>query len=198
MVIWGAVLLAAVCWAFTFGWAGGNFWIKIGISVLLVCGYSLLWQKPRIPFRARSLLWGLLSAAALYAIFFAGNFLAPLILPGAPHEVGGIYSLGAGTGKWRVFLLLLLVTGPGEEIFWRGFLQGRLMKKYGALPGYMTATLVYAGVHVFSFNLMLVFAALIAGAFWGALYLWKKDLLIQIVSHSVWSAVIFAVLPVGN
>jgi len=34
------------------------------------------------------------------------------------------------------------------------------------------------------------------GAFWGGLYLWRKDLASLIVSHSVWSAVIFAVLPI--
>jgi membrane protease YdiL (CAAX protease family) len=43
---------------------------------------------------------------------------------------------------------------------------------------------------------MLILAALVAGAFWGALYLWKRDLLMQIVSHSSWSAVIFAVAPI--
>jgi len=43
----------------------------------------------------------------------------------------------------------------------------------------------------------LILAALVAGAFWGALYLWKKDLLVQITSHSVWSAFIFAVFPIN-
>ncbi len=196
MVVWGGILLAVLCWAFTFGWTQGNFWVKIGLSVVIVCAYSIVWQRPRIAFRLPSILWGILSAAVLYAIFAAGNFLAPFIIPGAGHQVGGIYALGTGTAKWSVFLLLLLVTGPGEEIFWRGFLQGRLMQKYGPLAGFLVTSLIYAGVHIFSFNLILILAALVAGAFWGVLYLWKKDLVIQIVSHSLWSAVIFAVLPV--
>ena len=58
------------------------------------------------------------------------------------------------------------------------------------------ATGIYAGVHVFSGNVMLTLAALVAGAFWGGLYLWRKDLASLIVSHSVWSAVIFAILPI--
>jgi len=70
------------------------------------------------------------------------------------------------------------------------------MKKWGNFPGFVLATLVYAGVHVLSFNPMLILAALVAGAFWGFLYLWRRDLLIQITSHSVWSAVIFAVAPI--
>jgi uncharacterized protein len=195
-VIWGAILLAFCCWAVTFGWTGGNFWVKIGLSVLAVSFYSLVWQRPKIRPRYTSFFLGLLSAAILYALFYAGHHLAPFILPGAQSQVGNIYSLGEGTNRLLICLLLLFITGPGEEIFWRGFLQDRLMERWGNFPGFVVTTLIYAGVHVFSFNLMLILAALVAGAFWGLLYLWKRDLLLQITSHSVWSAVIFAVLPI--
>ena len=195
-MIWGAVILAFACWGITFGWAGGNFWVKIGLSVLAVFSYSLFWQKPRINPRFGSFLLGLFSAGVLYFLFFLGHHLAPYILPGAKAQVGGIYFLGEGTSKVLIFLLLFFITGPGEEIFWRGFLQDRLMKRWGDLQGFIAATLIYAGVHVFSYNLMLILAALGAGAFWGLLYLWKRDLLVQITSHSVWSAVIFAIAPI--
>jgi len=195
-VIWGAFILASACWAATFGWTGGNFWIKIGLSVVVVCLYSLVWQRPKIPFRPRSFFLGLFSAAVLYFIFLVGNKLAPYILAGGKAQVGGIYSLGAGTNKNLIFLLLFFITGPGEEIFWRGFLQDRLMERWGNLPGYLITTALYGGVHIFSGNLILILAAVVAGAFWGFLYLWKKDLLIQITSHSFWSAVIFAVAPI--
>ena len=195
-MIWGAVLLAFGCWAVTFGWTGGNFWLKIGLSVLAVFSYSLFWQKPRIKPQFNSFLLGLFSAGVLYIVFFLGHRLAPYILPAAKTRVEGIYLLGEGTSKVLIFLLLFFITSPGEEIFWRGFLQDRLMKKWGDLQGFGAATLVYAAVHVFSFNLMLVLAAFVAGAFWGILYLWKRDLLIQITSHSFWSAVIFAVAPI--
>jgi len=195
-VIWGAVLLASVCWAITFGWAGGNFWVKIGLSVIAVSFYSLFWQRPKISFHLRSFLYGLVSAALLYLIFFLGNKLTLQILSGAKTQVGAIYYLGVGVNKALVFLLLFFITGPGEEIFWRGFLQDHLMARWGRFSGYLITTLLYAGVHVFSRNLVLILAALVAGSFWGLLYLWKRDLLIQIVSHSFWSAVIFAVAPI--
>jgi uncharacterized protein len=195
-MIWGAVLLPILAWGFTFGWSGGNFWIKIGLSVLLVFFYSLYWQRPKIRFRSPSLLWGIFSALVLYILFFLGNALAPFFLSGAPSQVGGIYSLGESTSKTFVFLLLFFITGPGEEIFWRGFLQSQMMKRQGDMKGFLLTTLLYAGVHVFSGNLVLILAALVAGAFWGALYLWKRDLLLQIISHSFWSAFIFAVFPV--
>lgn len=195
-VLTGAILLACIGWFFTFGIAWGNFWVKIGVTVALVCGYSFIWQRPRVRVRAASIALGLLSAVALYAVFWVGNAAAPYVVPGAHAQVGGIYGMGDGSSRAWIFLLLLLVTGPGEEIFWRGFLQQRLQDRLGTGAGYLAATLVYGGVHVFSGNAMLMLAALVAGAFWGALYAWKRDLAALIVSHSLWSAFIFAVVPI--
>ena len=175
----------------------GNFWIKIGIAVVCVTAYSLIWQRPVLRLSWKSLGLGLLSAALLYGVFFAGNALAPYVVPGAHGQVSGIYGLGEGSSRVWILLLLLFVTGPGEEIFWRGFVQERLMKRWGPLWGFAAATAAYSGVHVFSLNPMLIMAALVAGLFWGAQYLWKRDLTALVVSHCLWSAVIFAVLPIG-
>lgn len=196
MKIWGAVLLAVVCWGITFGVAWGNFWIKIGVSVALICAYSFYWQKPKIAPSLASVLIGLTSAALLYGIFYLGYVLSPYIVPGATGQVGGIYGMGADTNPALIFLLLMFITGPGEEIFWRGFLQENLMAKYGKAAGWLLATFIYGSIHIFSLNFMLTMAAYVAGAFWGAQYLWRRDLTALIVSHSVWSAVIFAVFPV--
>jgi len=196
-VITGAILLAAAAWAFTFAVPWGNFWAKIGLAVLLVSVYSFAWQKPSIRFHLKNILMGAFSAALLYVIFLAGYTLSPYLITSAHSEVRAIYDLGSKTSRLWVFLLLALVTGPGEEIFWRSFLQERFMARIGNVPGYMVTTLIYAGVHVFSKSLMLVGAAFVAGAFWGALYLWKRDLGMVIVSHSLWSAFIFAVLPIA-
>jgi len=190
------VFLAGLCWAFTFALPWGNFWLKIGVSVIIVCLYSLRWEKPVLNPRPAFVAAGILAAAVLYGIFYLGNALAPYIVPGAQGQVGGIYSLGVGTERVLIFLLLCFVTGPGEEIFWRGFLQGRLMARWGPGRGFALTTLIYGGVHVFSLNLMLILAALVAGAFWGGLYLWRRDLTLVIVSHSLWSAFIFAVAPI--
>lgn len=195
-MIAGAILLAAAGWFCTFGVAWGNFWVKIGITVVVVTAYSLRFQRPEIRVRAGSILLGLVSAVVLYAAFFVGNALAPYIVPGAHAHVGGIYGMGEGSSQLWIFLLLFLVTGPGEEIFWRGFLQRNLEKRFGLVSGYVMATIVYSAVHVFSGNPMLILAALVAGGFWGAMYAWKHDLAALIVSHSFWSAFIFAVIPI--
>ncbi|MBW1988905.1 MAG: CPBP family intramembrane metalloprotease [Deltaproteobacteria bacterium] len=108
----------------------------------------------------------------------------------------GVYAKGEGTPAWVICLLLFFVTGPAEEIFWRGFLQDRLAHFFGGWQGWLMASALYAAVHLSAWNFMLIAAAGVAGLFWGFMYWRFRRVPALIVSHSVWSTVIFAVLPI--
>jgi uncharacterized protein len=194
----GTLLLAAGLWWVTFAQELASFWIKISISASLLAAISLfLRPPPRGSFKidARAVAWGLVSAAALYAIFWAGKAVSTEIFAFAGVQIGSIYHKGDGTPLWMIAALLFCVTGPSEEIFWRGFLQQELMDRLGCWKGWAAATAIYAGVHIWSFNFMLVGAAAVAGAFWGAMYAHLGRLPPVILSHAIWSTVIFAVFP---
>ena len=194
----GTVILAALFWFVTFYLTWGSFWIKISFSAATLAILSLLLQpnrKERIRIDARAVALGLASAAILYFIFWTGKAVSEVILPFSGGQIGGIYDKGAGTPMWVIALLLFFVTGPSEELYWRGYLQKNLMMRYGQWQGWLLATAIYAAVHIWSFNFMLIGAAAVAGAFWGAMYWRLKNLTPVIISHSVWSAVIFAVFP---
>ena len=194
----GTVLLAALFWFVTFYLTWASFWIKISFSAATLAILSLLLQpnrKERIRIDARAVALGLASAAILYFIFWTGKAVSEVILPFSGGQIGGIYDKGAGTPMWVIALLLFCVTGPSEELYWRGYLQKNLMMRYGQWQGWLLATAIYAAVHIWSFNFMLIGAAAVAGAFWGAMYWRLKNLTPVIISHSVWSAVIFAVFP---
>jgi len=192
------VLLAAVLWFVTFALPWASFWVKISLSASLLAGISLVLQPIRreeFRFDRRAVLIGLASAALLYFVFWAGRAVSMTLFDFAGRQIGGIYHKGEGTPLWAIALLLFCVTGPSEEIFWRGYLQRSLMERFGRWPGWAIATTVYAGVHVWSLNFMLVGAAAVAGAFWGAMYAHLGRLSPVILSHAVWSTVIFAVFP---
>ncbi|HQI01833.1 MAG TPA: CPBP family intramembrane metalloprotease, partial [Deltaproteobacteria bacterium] len=125
------------------------------------------------------------------------NLVSSWIFPFAPGQVGAIYGKGQGFSTLAVFFLLLLVTGPCEEIYWRGFLQKSLMSRYGKTVGWLAATAIYTGVHIWSLNFMLIGAAAVGGAFWGFLYMKLGRLDSLIICHSLWSAFIFAVVPIS-
>jgi len=194
------ILLAAVLWFVTFALQWTSFWIKISLSASLLAGISLVLQPlRREDFRVdpRAVLIGLASATLLYFVFWAGRAVSMTLFDFAGRQIGGIFYKGEGTPLWAIAVLLFCVTGPSEEIFWRGYLQRNLMDRFGRWPGWAIATAVYAGVHVWSLNFMLVGAAAVAGAFWGAMYAHLGRLSPVILSHAVWSTVIFAVFPMG-
>jgi membrane protease YdiL (CAAX protease family) len=192
------VLLASALWFITFYLSWSTFWIKISFSAAILALLSFWLQpdlKEQLKFNGQAIIVGLISAAALYLIFWIGKSVSAVIMPFAGQQIGGIYDKGAGTSMWVIALLLFFITGPAEELYWRGYLQKNLMLRLGPWRGYLLATVIYAAVHIWSFNFMLVGAAFVAGAFWGGMYLHFKNLTPVMISHSVWSMVIFAVFP---
>ncbi len=196
----GTILLAAALWFVTFYLTWSIFWVKISFSAAILAILSFWLQphsKQHLKFSRSAVLIGLLSAALLYLIFWAGKAVSAAILPFSGQQIGGIYAKGSGTSMWLIALLLFFITGPAEELYWRGYLQKNLMSRFGRWQGWLLATIVYAVVHIWSLNFMLIGAAFVAGAFWGAMYLHYKNLAPVIISHSVWSMVIFAVFPMS-
>jgi len=194
------IILANVLWFATFYLTFSTFWIKITISASSLAALSW-WIRPirkeRFHIDARALFFGFISAVALYLIFWAGKEISSVIFPFAERQIGGVYGKGEGVPMWTIFLLLFFITGPCEELYWRGFLQDRLMERFGGCRGWLLTTAVYAGVHIWSFNFMLIGAAAVAGAFWGAMYWRLGNLSPVIISHSLWSAFIFTVIPLS-
>jgi len=193
------VLLAGFMWFVTFYLRWGTFWFKISLSAALLAGIALqqkpsLWQTFR--FNKSSLMIGLASAGLLYLIFWLGKLASTAVLPFAQQQIGAIYGKGTGTPLWAIALLLFFVTGPCEEIFWRGYLQNTLSRHFGGWQGWLLASCIYAGVHVWSLNFMLIGAAGVAGAFWGLLYWRLQDLRPVLISHAAWSTVVFTAVPI--
>jgi len=139
--------------------------------------------------------FGLLAAVGLYAVFFVGNIVSRRLLPFAGPGISAVYGFKAGVSPLRVIFLMGLVIGPGEELFWRGYLQRRFQGLWGGIPGFAAATALYALVHAGSGNPMLVLAAAVCGLFWGYLYLRTKSVLLVLISHTIWDLAVFILVP---
>ncbi len=202
----GLTLIAAFgLFTWLFLGAGNRFWLCLSGSVLILCTLAVLAEADgmRDTLRsghanraAKTLGIGVLSALVLYAIFYAGNLAARQLFPFGAAEIEAVYRQGARTPRWIVALLLLMVVGPGEEFFWRGYVQRRLTANYGR-TGTLLAVLAYTGVHLATVNLTLILAALVCGAFWATLYRLYDSVWINIVSHGVWAAAIFVWFPMA-
>lgn len=141
---------------------------------------------------------GLLSAFLLYLLFFAGNYLSRKWFDFAGSDIAGVYGFKGDAPGIRIALLMLAVIGPGEELFWRGYLQRKLSLKTGKWAGLIIALLLYTGVHILTGNIMLILAAFICGLFWGWLYLKYNSMVINVISHTIWDIVVFLLLPFSS
>jgi hypothetical protein len=194
------VILACVLWFVTFYLNWATFWIKISFSAATLAILSLWLQtdnQDHFRFNKSAIFTGLVSAGLLYIIFWLGKTISNTIMPFAAEQINGIYGKGVGTHTAIIACLLFFITGPCEEIYWRGYLQKNLVIRFGRWQGWLLASVIYAGVHIWSLNFMLIGAAAMAGAFWGAMFWRFKNLAPVIISHSVWSTVIFAIFPIS-
>lgn len=176
------------------------FWLMMSMMAGLLAGFPLFLERKNLEesyrFKPLYILIGLLAAVGLYGVFWIGHFISTHILPFAESQVDSIYQIRSEQNLWIISLLLLLLIGPAEEIFWRGFVQKRLSKKFGLLAGFVIAATIYTLVHIWSFNLMLIGAAAVCGGFWGLLYMATGNLWPCIISHAVWDVIILVIFPI--
>lgn len=116
-------------------------------------------------------------------------------------------AIARGRNNPELFLLFIpiqfLLTGPGEELIFRGLIQGLLRQAYGVLPAILVASIVFALFHIPALGtgseavptLVIIFAS---GALLGALYEYSGNLLVPVVVHASWNALVFASLYVST
>ena len=187
------VLTAALLWFLMFNpWLTLplDFWTMMTLSGCILLMMALL-IDPRwfadIEISWKGFFTGIALALVLWGIFWVGDKVATWMFPFARPQVDTIYSM-----KESLFII-----GPAEEIFWRGFIQRSLSKRFTANVGFVATLLVYGLVHLWKFNFMLIMAAFVCGLVWGLAYrLWPKQLFALIVSHAIWDALVFVVWPI--
>lgn len=197
------IILAFVLWTIMFSpWTAPHvnfWWAMTGSACLLTLLSSFFapgWWK-RISLTPSNIIYGILIAVALWGVFWLGDKFSQLLFDFARPQVDTIYGMKEGESPWLLTVLLLLLIGPAEEIFWRGYVQETISKRWNANMGFVVTTLVYALVHAGSFNFMLLMAALVAGMAWGLLYrFFPERFTAIIISHALWDAAVFIWFPI--
>lgn len=198
-----AICIAAVLWFVMFSpWTAPhvNFWVMMTFSGLTLTAYST-WASPGwwkdIRLDLNNILLGVALAAVLWGIFWVGDKLSSLMFDFARPQVDMIYGMKEGENPWVLTALMLLIIGPAEEIFWRGYLQKSFSKKWNPNMGFVVTTLMYSLVHVSKFNFMLIMAAAVAGFVWGLAYRFYPEKFGAILlSHALWDCAVFIWFPI--
>lgn len=198
-----ALLLAAVLWAVMFSpWTAPYvpfWWMMAGsasiLSVLATFFRPRWWMDTR--WSLTNIGWGVCIAVGLWGVFWLGDRVSSWLFDFARPQVDLIYGMKSGESPWLLSVLLLLLIGPAEEVFWRGYVQHTLSLRWNPNIGFLVSTLLYAVVHAPSCNFMLLMAALVAGIVWGGLYrLFPARLSMLVISHALWDAAVFVWFPI--
>ena len=195
--------IAAVLWTVMFSpWTAPhvNFWVMMTCSGMTLTLYST-WAAPGwwkgIKLDLDNILLGAGLAAVLWGVFWVGDRLSSLMFDFARPQVDMIYSMKDGSNPWVLTALMLLIIGPAEEIFWRGYLQKSFSKRWNPNVGFVVTTLMYSLVHISKFNFMLIMAAAVAGFVWGLAYRFYPEKLGAIIlSHALWDCAVFIWFPI--
>lgn len=197
------ICIAAVLWTIMFSpWTAPhiNFWVMMTCSGATLTLFTC-WARPRwwkdVHLDLSNIVLGVGLAAVLWGVFWLGEYLSTLMFDFARPQVDSIYGMKEGENPIVLSLLMLLIIGPAEEIFWRGCLQNRLSARWNPNIGFVLTTLAYSLVHISKFNFMLIMAAMVAGFVWGLAYrFFPEKLGAIIISHALWDCAVFIWFPI--
>lgn len=199
VVVVVGLVVAGLAWAWLFA-AGpptafgsrrpAGFWNRAALAGLVIGTYGAVAQRRPLGDLLRptfgDVVIGVAGAVVLYGVFWAGDRVIGRVLPALAADVGRLYAIRGTAPQARMVGVLLLV-GPCEELFWRGFMQNR--------AGVVIALAGYAAVHLWERKAVLVLAAVVGGAFWAALFAWTTTLVAPMVCHALWDLAVVVWFP---
>jgi membrane protease YdiL (CAAX protease family) len=177
------------------------------VGILAVAGLYLDGvDRPRSFLRverptARDLAWAVAGVIALFAMLAAATFVLDQVgVSLSDHSVTESADRNPAV-LLPLIPLSVLLTGPTEELLYRGIVQTRLERAFGTAPAILGAAAIFALVHVPAYGTgsgggslpTTLGLLLVLGALLGALYEHTGNLVVPAVAHGLYNAVTFGV-----
>jgi membrane protease YdiL (CAAX protease family) len=170
----------------------------VSTTVMVAASYALGVFRPARGLRSTVIVAGVVSAAALYLIFYLGAAGIDAFHPFGVTSTSesSIYSLIASPSNPLYLQVgVLLFDAAGYESFFRGVLQKWLTPRIGvgAAPA---VALFDAALHVATLNPIWVVATFVTDVAWGLTYHYGRGAQASFTSHILWDLAIFIIRPV--
>jgi membrane protease YdiL (CAAX protease family) len=159
-------------------------------------GFLIVWflvrviERSRFTWEAVGLNWrnNSLLAILLGAILASGLFIASVLTGHILDLSGSALSTSMLSVSVPILLqklVLYLAMGFGEEIIFRGYIQPRLVKQYGAIWGVLATSMVFSLLHQISYRLspVVILSGVMLWSTIGILYHLSKSLYLVGVFH---------------
>lgn len=96
--------------------------------------------------------------------------------------------------------LVFLFNGPGEELLFRGAIQGTLREHFGPAPAIVLASLMFAPAHITALvgslraAMVTMTILLVPGLVFGAVYEYTDNIVVPSLVHGLYNATLFAAI----
>ncbi|WP_239985739.1 CPBP family intramembrane glutamic endopeptidase [Marinobacter salexigens] len=155
----------------------------VGLLAILVAGIPVQILGAGI---VPSLFYGVLGALCTYGALLLLTQLPGLFPGNLDRQMRGLYRFASGY-SWFVLFLLSVFAGVGEELLFRGALQGWLVEHTNTAVGVLAASVLFGLVHYASFTYFVVASCL--GLVLGLAYEATESLLLVMVWHGVYDMI---------
>lgn len=196
----------------------------VGIAPTSTVGYIILIAQQQFVFGLVAVVYAVYTDTDLWvqwpSIRSIGWVVAGVaLLLGLSQLIGMLLQYGGVTGgtnqierfaRDRPQLLLYLIVlaivliGPGEELLFRGGVQGRLRQSFPPVPAIVLASALFGLVHIPSVVASsavgvggYVITTFVLGLVLGGLYEHTDNLVVPALAHGVYNAILFAILYVA-
>lgn len=155
----------------------------LGLIAILVFGIPVLHSGPGL---WQSVFYGMLGAAGTYGLLLLFTRIPGLFPDNLERQMQGLYNFASGYSP-TVLILLSLLAGVGEELLFRGAVQGWLMQYTTPSTAVLAASVLFGLVHYVSFTYFLVATGL--GLILGGAYVLSESILLVMVWHAVYDMI---------
>lgn len=171
--------------------------LTLVIALLIIVA---LWARPTV-FHSQLRIGRLIPLSILAAIFFFlcyyfTTWLLHRYFPYALQKWEVVISLRERYGLLSAAILFGAVA-VGEELFWRGYIQEFLARRFGRDHAIFAAALLFAGIHIPANAPVLFLVAFLAAVYWGWLYARTKTIWLTIIAHALWAISVECIVPFG-
>jgi membrane protease YdiL (CAAX protease family) len=132
--------------------------------------------------------------------------VAGLVVQAVGVEPGQNQVAEIGFENPEALLLLIpasfLLIGPGEELLFRGVVQGRIREAFGPVPGIALASAIFAAIHYFALTggtggrLVTIAILFLPSVVFGVAYELSENLVVPSLIHGAYNATLFTLLYV--
>lgn len=133
-----------------------------------------------------SLLWGATGAALTYAGLLWCTRIPGLLPDTLERQMQGLYDFAVSYSP-AVLVCLSLLAGIGEELLFRGAVQGGLLMHTPAALAVLGASVLFGLVHWVSFTYFLIATGL--GLILGVAYLLSESIVLVMLWHAVYDVI---------